>query len=122
MSLEESFNKVLARFGELAETMGQGTLSPDEFTVYSKEYAELEPIAQRIQELQERRSEMGDLAGLMTDPDADAEMKAMAEEEFRALKERIPELERDLQRMLLPKDEADQRNAILEVRSGTGGD
>ncbi len=122
MSLEESFNKVLARFGELAETMGQGTLSPDEFTVYSKEYAELEPIAERIQELQERRSEMGDLAELMTDPDADAEMKAMAEEEFRALKERIPELERALQMMLLPKDEADQRNAILEVRAGTGGD
>lgn len=122
MSLEESFNKVLARFGELSEAMGQGTLTPDEFTVYSKEYAELEPVAHRIRELQERRSEMGDLAELMTDPDADAEMKGMAEEEFRSLKDRIPELERALQRMLLPKDEADERNAILEVRAGTGGD
>ncbi len=122
MSLDESFSKVLARFGDLADTMAQGTLSPDEFAACSKEYAELEPIAQRIGELQAARDEMGDLAELMTDQDGDPEMRAMAEEEFRALKDRIPELERALQLMLLPKDEADQRNAILEVRAGTGGD
>ena len=122
MSLEDSFSKVLARFAELADTMAQGTLSPDDFAVYSKEYADLEPVAQRIEELRARREEMGDLAELMTDQDGDAEMRAMAEEEFRALKDRIPELERELQRMLLTKDEADRRNAILEVRAGTGGD
>ena len=122
MSLDESFTKVLARFAELADTMAQGTLSPDDFAACSKEYAELEPIAERIEELQACRSEMGDLAELMTEPDGDPEMRAMAEEEFRALKDRVPELERALQLMLLPKDEADQRNAILEVRAGTGGD
>ena len=122
MSLEDSFSKVLARFAELADIMAQGTLSPDDFAVYSKEYADLEPVAQRIEELRARREEMGDLAELMTDQDGDAEMRAMAEEEFRALKDRIPELERELQRMLLTKDEADRRNAILEVRAGTGGD
>ena len=122
MSLEDSFSKVLARFGELAETMARGTLSPDEFTLCSKEYAELEPIARRIEALRAKRDEMGDLAELMTERDGDPEMRAMAEEEFRTLKERIPELERELQVMLLPRDEADQRNAILEVRAGTGGD
>ncbi len=122
MSLEDSFSKVLARFAELADIMAQGTLSPDDFAVYSKEYADLEPVAQRIEELRARREEMGDLAELMTDQDGDAEMRAMAEEEFRALKDRIPELEHELQRMLLTKDEADRRNAILEVRAGTGGD
>ena len=122
MSLDESFSKVLARFGELAEAMGRGTLSPDDFAVCSKEYADLEPIAHRIEELRARRDEMGDLAELMTDRDGDPEMRTLAEAEFRALKDHIPELERALQLMLLPKDEADQRNAILEVRAGTGGD
>ena len=58
----------------------------------------------------------------MTDADADAEVKELAEEEFHSLRQRIPELEKDLQLLLLPKDEADDRNAILEVRAGTGGD
>ncbi len=122
MSLEDSFSKVLERFAELSETMAQGTLSPEEFAAFSKEYADLEPVAQRIEELRAKRNEMGDLAELMTDQDGDAEMRSLAEEEFRALKERIPELERELQLMLLTKDEADRRNAILEVRAGTGGD
>jgi peptide chain release factor 1 len=65
---------------------------------------------------------MGDIAQMMTDPDADPEMKALAEEEFYALKERLPVLEREVQISLLPKDEADEKNAILEVRAGTGGD
>ena len=122
MSLEDSFSKVLARFGELSDIMAQGTLSPEEFAVCSKEYADLEPVAQRIEELRAKREEMGDLAELMTDQDGDPEMRSMAEEEFRVLKEKVPELERQLQLMLLTKDEADHRNAILEVRAGTGGD
>jgi peptide chain release factor 1 len=65
---------------------------------------------------------MADLAGLIADPGSDAEMRALAESEFHDLKERLPDLEHDLKILLLPKDEADARNAILEVRAGTGGD
>ena len=64
---------------------------------------------------------MVNLAQMVTD-NSDPEMKALAEEEFLALKERIPVLEREVQLMLLPKDAADERNAIMEVRAGTGGD
>ena len=64
---------------------------------------------------------MVNLAQMVTD-NSDPEMRQLAEEEFLALKERIPVLERAVQIMLLPKDEADEKNAILEVRAGTGGD
>jgi peptide chain release factor 1 len=75
-----------------------------------------------IRELRKAQSEMADLAGLMADPAADAEMKGLAEQEFKALKQRLPEMEQQLKMRLLPKDEADERNAILEVRAGTGGE
>jgi peptide chain release factor 1 len=75
-----------------------------------------------VSALRQLQSEMADAAQIMTDPGADPEMKAMAEEEFYALKERLPILEREVQISLLPKDEADDKNAILEVRAGTGGE
>src|SRR3546814_11213444 len=65
---------------------------------------------------------MADLAELIADPGSDAEMRTLAESEFHELKEKLPDLEHALKILLLPKDEADARNAILEVRAGTGGD
>jgi peptide chain release factor 1 len=72
--------------------------------------------------LQQGQKEMAELAALAEDPFGDAEMKELAEEELRALKHRVPELEQQVKIALLPKDEADERNAILEVRAGTGGE
>jgi peptide chain release factor 1 len=71
--------------------------------------------------LRKLRGELDGLKAMMTDGD-DPEMKSLAESEFFALKERLPELEKQVQIMLLPKDVADEKNAILEVRAGTGGD
>jgi peptide chain release factor 1 len=68
------------------------------------------------------RRALADLAGMMTDNASDAEMKSLAEQEFHQLKARLPELEREIQLLLLPKDAADEKNAILEVRAGTGGE
>ena len=82
----------------------------------------MEPVVAGIRALKAAQAEMADLAGLMADPETDAEMKQMAEAEFLALKAGIPEMEARLQRLLLPKDEADAKNAILEIRAGTGGD
>ena len=86
----------------------------------SKEYAELTPVVEAISELRRAQAEAGDLESLMSDGDED--VREMAEIEFRELKERMPRLEQEIRLLLLPKDEADERNAILEVRAGTGGD
>jgi peptide chain release factor 1 len=122
VSLDEKFDKVMARYDELRDTLAAGLTESGDFARLSKEYADLTPIAEAIAELKKGRAEAADLAEMIADAGADPEMKAMAEEEFHALTKRIPELERKVQISLLPKDEADEKNAILEVRAGTGGD
>ena len=122
MSLEEKYDRVRLRFAELRDTLASGTLEADAFAAASKEYAELEPVAQGIEELEAARTELAEIEALAGDADTDPEMRSLAEEEVRALKTRVPALERSLQIMLLPKDEADARSAILEIRAGTGGD
>src|SRR3546814_8821979 len=82
----------------------------------------LTPVVKGIGALRGAQHEMADLAGLIADPASDPEMRALAESEFHGLKERLPDLEHELKILLLPKDEANARNAILEVRAGTGGD
>lgn len=123
MSLEENLDRVVSRHQELEALMSSSTPpSADEFAKMSKEYAELRPVVEAISNLREAKQEIGDLAEMMTDTDSDADMKAMAEEEFSILKAKIPDLEKRLQVMLLPRDAADSKNAILEVRAGTGGE
>lgn len=120
MSMEEKFDSLIARQDEVSALMSSGSLEPSEFTLLSMEYAELSPVVEKVKALKNARSELEDLAELADD--GDAGMKALAEAESRTLKARLPELESDLRIMLLPKDAADAKNAILEVRAGTGGD
>ncbi len=122
MNLEEKFDKILARYAELGARMSQPSLSSDERVDLGKEYSDLTPVIEGIEELRGIRGEMGDLAELMVEPDSDADMRALAEEEFAALKGRQVDVERRVQLMLLPHDEADHKNVILEVRAGTGGE
>ena len=84
----------------------------------SKEYAELEPLVAAVNAWQKAERDLKDTEAMAADPD----MKAMAEEEAEALKKQIPVLEQAVKKMLLPKDAADEKNAILEIRAGTGGD
>lgn len=121
MSLDENFDKVLGRVAELRALMAEASLSPENYTAYSKEYAELEPVAERIEAVKSARSELADLEA-MAAAEADPEMRALAEAEARELKQGLPEMQRQLHLALLPKDEADEKNAILEIRAGTGGD
>jgi len=86
----------------------------------AKEFSELNPQVAAIRSLADRENEAADLKALIAGDDA--EMKAMAEPELVALEPQIEKLRHDLQLMLLPKDEADDRSAILELRAGTGGD
>ena len=123
MNLNEKLDQIVSRHRELSELMSTGEAgNSDDFVRMSKEFAELDPLVGAIGELRAAQREAADLAGLIADPDSDREMKALATEEFEAAKKRIPELERSLQIMLLPRDAADEKNAILEVRAGTGGD
>jgi peptide chain release factor 1 len=117
---ETKLDNILHRFEELTGLMA--TAPADQYAGLAMEYAELEPVSESIRALRAVREEMQGLAELMADPDNDAEMKAMAEAEFHALKDRLPALEQTVKLALLPKDEADAKSAILEIRAGTGGD
>jgi len=123
MNLDRKLDGVLGRYRELSDQVSSHP-SPGsaEYTGMLKEYADITPLVERITKLREAQNEIGDLAGLIADAATDAEMRALAELEFHELKERIPSLERQVMVLLLPKDEANERNAILEVRAGTGGD
>jgi peptide chain release factor 1 len=119
--LESRFDRLLRRHAELGAALSAAGLGGAEFSKLSKEYSELSPIIDGIENL--RRTEAGLAeAAEMAEAADDPELKAMADEEVRALKERLPELELAVKLSLLPKDEDDERNAILEIRAGTGGE
>lgn len=88
----------------------------------TKEFAQLNPLVETIEALRTAEKERDDLQALLADAGADKEMAAMARDDLYALEPRLEELEQRLKIQLLPKDAADERSAILEVRAGTGGD
>ncbi len=94
----------------------------DRFVALSREFAELDPIVEVIRDLRSAEEELAQTEELLAAPDTDAEMAELARAEQADLRERIEALRSDLQIKLLPKDAADERNVILEVRAGTGGD
>ena len=114
----ERLDQIAHRFAELEARMASGQLEGDAFVQASRDYAELEPVAKVAAEVQAMRAELVDLEEMLADP----EMKAMAEEELAAIRERLPEAERQLAIAMLPKDSADSKPAMLEIRAGTGGD
>jgi peptide chain release factor 1 len=109
---------ILRRQEEVQAQMSRGDLAPEEFVRLSKDYAELEPVARAAHDVIDLRGELAELESMLADP----EMKAMAEEEIGAVRARLPEAEHALAVALLPKDSADARPAMLEIRAGTGGD
>jgi peptide chain release factor 1 len=98
--------------------MARPDLDPAEFVQLSKDYAELEPVVTAARAVAQLRDEQGALEAMLADP----EMKAMAQEELESLRARLPQAEHALAIALLPKDAADARPAMLEIRAGTGGD
>jgi len=114
----ERLDQIAHRFAELEARMASGTLEGEAFVRASRDYAELEPVARIAAAVKAAREEIADLTQMLADP----EMKAMAEEELAALKASLPELERRLAIALLPRDAADSRSAMLEIRAGTGGE
>ncbi|MFM5895138.1 MAG: peptide chain release factor 1 [Novosphingobium sp.] len=107
------------RFAELEARMASGQLEGADFVAASRDYSELEPIARIAEQVRTMRGELAELSSL-TDPDPD--MRAMAEEEVQRLKAELPQAEHALAVAMLPRDSADARPAMLEIRGGTGGD
>ena len=107
----------LTRYDELQALMNNAA-GGSKFAQLSKEFSDLGPIVEQIQQLRECRRQLADAEAMVVDP----EMRALAEEEFHRLKAVVREQEEQVQLALIPKDEADAKNAILEVRAGTGGD
>ena len=107
---------------EDALALPDATENMDKFTQLNKEYAEITPIVEAFTEYANLVNEKADLESMLNDNDADAEMKEMAKEELTEITKSIPEKEKELQIILLPKDKDDDKNVIIEIRAGTGGD
>jgi peptide chain release factor 1 len=119
-TLDGRLDKLVRRYAELAHTLADPARRGGDFAKLSKEYSDLTPLVERIATLKNARAERDDLATLAGE--GDPEMRALAAGELVTLEKRLPALEHEVRLMLLPKDEADERNAILELRAGTGGD
>ncbi|MBU6235871.1 MAG: peptide chain release factor 1 [Alphaproteobacteria bacterium] len=117
MAFEAHIENILSRHRELASLMADPN-SASNFAKLAKEYADLQEVVDTATAYKNALKERTDLEALLNDP----EMKAIAADELQALKTRLPELEHALHLALIPKDETDARNAILEIRAGTGGD
>jgi len=112
---------LLARHAELEKEL-LGQVSAETYVRASRELAELGPVVEAVKAYRATLSEIAGTETLLADPATDAEMRAMAEQEHEALTQRREDLEQNIRIALLPKDAMDERNVVLEIRAGTGGD
>ncbi|EUB97630.1 Peptide chain release factor 1 [Rhizobium sp. CF080] len=116
----EKMRELERRFGEIEARMSEGPAA-DVYVKLASEYSELQPVVRKIREYEKSIAEVADLRAMLTDKGTDREMRELAEMELPEAEERLEGLEKDMQLLLLPKDAADERSAILEIRAGTGG-
>ena len=114
--------QIEARRDELQASMARPDLPAEQFVQLSKDYAEIEPVARAAGEVRRLRHEIRNLEYMLGDEASDGDLRAMAEEELAELRAKLPGAERELALKLLPRDAADERAAMLEIRAGTGGD
>ena len=114
---EERLEQITQRFQYLEAAMADGASGGD-IAVLAKEYSDLKPVVEQIETWRQLVADLAEAEVMLADPD----MKELAEEEIPELQARIPEAEHALQLALLPRDKADARPAMLEIRPGTGGD
>ena len=123
MSIDSSMDKVLERRQEVETKLSRSSdLSSKALADFSRELSELRPVCEQIELVRALERELKDAITMVVEAAGDDEMRAMAEAEVTVLRDRIPGEKERLQLLLLPKDKDDSRNAILEVRAGTGGD
>src|SRR5688572_26392950 len=117
----DRMDQLVKRFDMLEAQMAAGPAA-DAYVKLASEYSELQDIAAKIRELFRAEGELADLKAMLADKGTDSDMRALAEADIPSVEERIEALRQDLQILLLPKDSADEKDAILEIRAGTGGD
>jgi peptide chain release factor 1 len=123
MSLEESLTRIVARYEEIQSRLSTDRdLDPKLLSELGKEFSDLGPIVEKIHQVGQLRDEIIEAQEIVQESTGDKDMKVMAEEELSKLVGRVPDEEAKLQVMLIPKDVDDARNALLEVRAGTGGE
>nr|WP_247749215.1 MULTISPECIES: peptide chain release factor 1 [unclassified Rhizobium] len=108
------------RFGEIEARMSEGPAA-DVYVKLASEYSELQPVVMKIRDYEKATAERADLEAMLGDKTVDREMRDLADMELPGVRERIETLETEIQILLLPKDAADEKSAILEIRAGTGG-
>lgn len=121
MSFADRLNDLVSKYEEVGKKLLEPNLTGDEIVKLSKENSNLEPIVNKIKEYQGAEQGLLDCEEMLKEEN-DSETKKMIEEEIGELRKKLPILKREVELMLLPKDEADEKNAILEIRAGTGGE
>ncbi|MEQ8639930.1 MAG: peptide chain release factor 1 [Alphaproteobacteria bacterium] len=123
MSLDDTLDQVLRRYDEItARLSGTQTLASQDITALSRELADIEPLVVAVRRLRAVQKERRGLQDLLNDPSSDKDMRTLAEDELKSVEEQLEGIEAETRRLLLPRDEADARSAILEIRPGAGGD
>ncbi len=118
---QDQLDLILRRHAEILARLAEAP-EPAAYVALSRELAGIETVARAIRDFRGQTEEAAGLEAMLANPGTEAELRGLAEEELRAVRARLIELEREVKAALLPKDAADEKNAILEIRGGTGGD
>jgi peptide chain release factor 1 len=118
---EQKLDALLARHRAIESELAT-QVTPETYVKLSREFAELGPVVETVRNYRNVVAEIQDLEALIADSSTDAEMRTMAAAEKPQLEQRRAALEQEIKLALLPKDAMDERNVILEIRAGTGGD
>lgn len=123
MSFNDTLSKILDRYHDLDAKLASGEMTdPKTFAKMSKEYSDLGPVAETIQKYKNTQTSLKDAQEIVADKTQDKELRELAEAEVPDIKESLENLEHQIKILLLPKDQDDEKNVILEIRAGTGGD
>ena len=122
INLEDNIKKFFKRKLEIEETLSTSNLDPKEFGTLSKELSDVTQVTDLSLKINSKKNELEDLYILLKDKTSDSDLQEMAKEESKMLENELNSLNKKLELAILPKDKDDQRNVILEVRAGTGGD
>ncbi len=123
MSFDVKLTRLLQRHDELRDLLANHTMAdPSDFAKLSKEYSDLTDVTDAIRDLRHLQKTINEAESILKDSSMDKDMKELAEAELLDAKEKLPEAEHAIRILLLPKDADDERDAILEIRAGTGGE
>jgi peptide chain release factor 1 len=117
----KTIEDLIFKHSTLEKELSSGEVDKKLFAEKSKEYSDLNEIIEDAKKYFSYENEKIDLKKILEDPKSDSEFKTMAETELKELKSQNDIIEKELKLFLLPKDEADKKNAIIEIRAGTGG-